>query len=135
MKDHKWIYTLTIFLAVTVFLVVANLALAYEGRSSNEKGVRVNVDPVALSLGQSAVFAIRLNTHSVPLEQDLAAVSELRDDQGRTYKPLRWEGSQPGGHHRSGKLIFPEIDGPVGALTLVIRDIGGIERTFEWQLE
>jgi len=135
MKNLKWIITLAMILAVTVSLGLADAALAYESRSNNEKSVRVDVSPVALSQGQSVVFTIRLNTHSVPLEQDLAAVSELRDDQGRTYKALRWEGSPPGGHHRSGKLIFPELAGPVGALTLVIRDIGGIERTFEWQLK
>lgn len=111
-------------------------AWAYEGKSSNEKGVRVQVTPLALSPDKPARFQIRLNTHSVALDQDLTVVTKIRDDQGRSYQAVQWEGSPPGGHHRSGMLTFPVLKATTGKVTLIIRDVGGVaERNFSWKIE
>ena len=78
------------------------------------------------------------------MSADLVAVSELIDNQGKTYKPTSWEGSAPGGHHREGVLKFNPI--PEGknsfislkpkSLELKIKNVGGVpERRFKWQLE
>lgn len=135
MKVFRTIFRPAVLPATVLLLGSVVLAWAYEGHSNYAKGVNVEVTPITLSLNQPAVFSVRLNTHTVQLTQDLAAVSELRDDQGRTYKPVSWQGAAPGGHHRSGTLTFPALKGPAGSLTLIIHDIAGVERTFEWQLK
>lgn len=122
-------------LALTLLLSTAALALAYDMQASNDNGVRVTVTPKTLAQNQTAEFEVSLNTHSVELSQDLTAVAELRDDQGRTYTPSRWDGAPPGGHHRRGTLIFPALKGPVRSVTLIIRDVAKVpERTFNWKV-
>jgi hypothetical protein len=77
-----------------------------------------------------------MSTHSVDLGEDMAVVSTLRDDQGREYRPVSWNGDGPGGHHRSGVLEFPALEGSPKSVTLVIRDIAKVpERVFGWDLE
>ena len=90
---------------------------------------------VALSPNKPAGFKIRLNTHSGDLGQDLTLVAELRDDQGRSYKALEWRGSPPGGHHRSGDLRFEALHDTAREVTLIIREVGGVdERAFSWKI-
>lgn len=85
----------------------------------------------------SLVFEVSMNTHSVDLDgYDLAELSVLRADSGTEYLPVSWD-SAPGGHHRSGRLVFPSMDDPdtisAGKWELTIRDIAGIkERTYRW---
>ena len=119
-----------------LLLSTADAGWAYEGKTSSERGVRVQVTPQVLSNNKPVQFQIRLNTHSVELNQDMLVVAELRDSQGRAYKPVQWEGSPPGGHHRSGTLTFSALQPPVENVTLVLRDVGGVaQRTFSWTIE
>ncbi len=86
--------------------------------------------------GKPAKFEVRMNTHSVTLNNDLVAACTLKDDRGREYQPTNWQGSPPGGHHRKGILEFPELNGNTGKITLVIREVANVpERTFEWSVE
>ncbi len=122
---------------LSALLLFATLAIAsgFKTEVSNDGGVMVEVTPAQLATGQAPRFEVQLNTHSVPLEQDLTTVSILRDDKGREYKPLAWDGSPPGGHHRRGTLVFPELSGPVTSVTLTIRDVAGVAaRDFTWQI-
>lgn len=124
-----------VMLAVLLFLATASQAADLKPAASNAGGVRVDVVPVQLAAGQQARFQVSLNTHSVPLDQDLTAVSVLRDSRGREYKPVHWDGAPPGGHHRKGILVFPELSAPLNSVTLTIHDIAGIaNRDFAWQL-
>ena len=114
----------------------AALGWGYEVKNNEENGVRVQVTPQILSPNKPARFVIRLNTHSVDLNQDLTIVSELRDEQNRIYKAVKWEGSPPGGHHRSGTLTFSELKATAGRVTLIIRGVGGVaQRDFSWKIE
>lgn len=123
-------------LFLTVVLGSAASAWAYEKSVHNGNGVRVTVKPTALVSDKAVKFDIRLNTHSVELDQDLIAVSELRDDKGRTYRPDQWKGSPPGGHHRKGTLIFPVLKESAKSVTLIIRDVADVpERVFMWKVE
>jgi len=68
--------------------------------------------------------------------QDLVAVCTLKDSSGREYRPTSWDGSPPGGHHRSGVLEFPELGDAAQSITLVIREVANVpERVFNWSIE
>ena len=124
-------------LVITLFLV--NLAVdasAYQAQSDDQNRVRVDVRPVQLLPGKPAKFEIRINTHSGNLGQDLVAVCTLKDNSGREYRPTGWDGSPPGGHHRSGVLEFPELANGTQSITLVIREVANVpERVFNWSIE
>jgi len=123
--------------ALLGLILFAGLAMAsgLKTEVNNDGGVRVEVTPAQLATGQASRFEVRLNTHSVPLDQDLTAVAVLHDNEGREYKPLAWDGSPPGGHHRRGTLVFPALSGPVTSVTLTIRDVAGVAaRDFTWQV-
>ena len=125
---NKW-------LMIVMILAIAATGWAYENKSSDQNGVRVQITPIVLSPNKAAQFKLRLNTHSVELGQDLTVVAELRDDQDRTYKALQWKGSPPGGHHRSGKLTFEALHTTVREVTLIIREVGGVDqRVFSWKI-
>jgi hypothetical protein len=92
--------------------------------------------------GAPLAFSVVMDTHSVDLDgYDLGRLAVLRNDRGQEVKPQRWD-APPGGHHRSGTLLFPERDsagnpmvGPeVKAMELLIRDVAGVEeRVLRWE--
>ena len=127
------IIALTMLVTIIGFITVS---YAYESQSNNKGRVTVNVRPLQLIPGQPAKFEVRMNTHSVTLDHDLVAASTLKDDQGREYKPINWQGSPPGGHHLKGILEFPDLNEDTEIITLVIRRVANVTaRTFEWSVE
>lgn len=111
---------------------IGNLPARTDGRNM----VTVQVQPEDIVPGQPLRFKVKLNTHVVELDYDLAAISSLTDGQGRVLKPTAWEGAGPGGHHRSGTLVFPALSPDATALRLVIRGVADVpERVFEWSLK
>ena len=133
-KDLKISHFVSLIL--TLFLVnLAADASAYKTQSNDQNRVRVDVRPVQLLPGKTAKFEIRMNTHSGDLSQDLVAVCALKDNSGREYRPTGWDGSPPGGHHRSGVLEFPELGDAAQSITLVIREVANVpERVFNWSI-
>ena len=107
-----------------------------EPQENNEGGISVSVAPQNISAGASIWdFQISLSTHSVDLSEDLAQASSLFDDKSNEYKPVQWEGSPLGGHHREGILKFSPIVPIPRSIKLEIRGIGSItKRIFEWKL-
>ena len=105
-------------------------------RENNAGMVMVTATPLDVSpSAKQWRFAVKLNTHVSPITQDLAAVSSLSGDQGKAEAPTAWQGTPPGGHHRSGVLIFPAINPMPQAITLTIREVGAVpERSFTWTL-
>jgi hypothetical protein len=77
-----------------------------------------------------------MDTHTKPLNEDLARSAVLVDDAGRSHAPRAWRGDAPGGHHRKGTLTFsPPAEMPAG-VELRITGLGGAAvRTFRWQLK
>ena len=104
-------------------------------RSNTEGAVTIDVEYLGYK-DNLVSFNIAMNTHSVELDQyDLAKLSDLTDDKGNKYTPFSWD-SEPGGHHRSGILVFssPGSQAEPGTLILIIRNIAEIqERTFSWE--
>jgi hypothetical protein len=125
--------------SLVTLLLLINLAVdaaAYETISNKQNQVRVDVRPVQLVPGKPARFEVRMNTHSEELSQDMLDVVTLKDNKGRQYQATNWKGSPPGGHHLSGVLEFPELDGNPESITLVIRLIAdGPDRTFKWPVK
>ena len=96
-----------------------------------------------LNLGTPAdmlEFDVAMNTHSVDLSMDLASLSTLTTDTNVTVQATKWD-AIPGGHHVSGKLIFPIMkDGKsilegASKFTLTIINVDAASRLFEWELK
>ena len=105
-----------------VIMPTAELSfLSLEAQSNEEGSVTITVLPRIAEGADRWEFAITLDTHSVELSQDIAAISVLRDDTAGTYAPLVWEGNPPGGHHREGTLVFAPITPVPQTITLDIR--------------
>ncbi len=105
-------------------------------RSDQQGVVTVDVTPLNLSDPSGNLeFEVALNTHSIDLSMDLAALATLTTDTGLIVQATLWDAT-PGGHHVSGKLVFPamNLEG-ASKLTLTIVDLDAPSRTFEWQLK
>lgn len=102
--------------AVSVMITLLNLENAYE-----------TID-----------FQVAMNTHSVDLSMDLAALATLSTDTGYAVQAISWD-APAGGHHVTGMLSFPASveDKPLlsGAdkLTLTIVGVDAPERVFVWE--
>ncbi|TAL47000.1 hypothetical protein EPN87_03895 [archaeon] len=103
-----------------------------EQLSNTQNAVTFSVQPVQVSASKPVEFEIVMDTHSVVLDFDITQVSTLTVD-GKEMSPTEWRGSVPGGHHRSGILVFPVLDSMPSNLKLVII-AAGATRVFEWHL-
>lgn len=101
---------------------------SFETITQEKNSVTFEVTPSTPS-----AFAISVNTHSVTLDFDMVQIATLYDDSGASYKPLKWEGAPPGGHHREGTLYFPTINPAARSIKLVIID--SALREFSWSLD
>ena len=107
---------------------VSQNRLSLQTLANSQNNVEFQVTPLSAS-----EFQIVMNTHSVNLDFDLTEISILYDDIGNAYNPLKWEGSEPGGHHRQGILMFPSVNANIKSIKLVIKD--STTRDFNWNLE
>ncbi|HEX6303284.1 MAG TPA: hypothetical protein VFZ76_03780 [Anaerolineales bacterium] len=107
---------------------------------SDEQGaVTVEITPLNLNNAWESIdFQVAMNTHSVDLSMDLAALATLTTDTGHTVQASLWD-APSGGHHVSGTLSFPVSaeTGPVldGAkkITLTLVNVDAPERVFVWE--
>ena len=109
-------------------------------RTDEQGAVVFVVTPVNMDLlGATLDFEVVMDTHSVDLGWDLAALAVLRTDSGEEVQATAWPiGS---GHHYSGTLSFPStradgepvLDG-AAVLTLTILGTDVPERVFVWEL-
>ncbi len=110
-------------------------------RSDQQGAVTVNITPLNLENPSDQLeFDIALETHSVDLSMDLATLATLTTDTGISVQATKWDAPR-GGHHVSGKLIFPAtkddksiLEG-ASKLTLTITNVDAASRTFEWELK
>lgn len=104
--------------------------------SDSQRGVTVEVGPKDIVPGKAVRFDVTLSTHSVELGFDLTKIATLEDGKGNVLTPTGWEGSPPGGHHRSGVLSFPPLADGVAKIKLLLKGIADVpERVFAWQLQ
>ena len=107
--------------------VVESKQNSLQALTNKENNVEFQVTPL-----NPSEFEVSMNTHSVELDFDVTQISALYDDLGNEYKPLKWDGSAPEGHHREGILKFPSINKNAKSIKLVIND--GTKREFSWDI-
>ncbi len=106
----------------------------WETKTDDQASVNVVVTPLDLSQQSPEwKFDIGMNTHSVELDQDMTKSVVLVGDDNKEYKPLKWDGPV-GGHHREGTLSFATITPYPQHLTMEIKGVGGVDRSFSWAL-
>ncbi len=109
--------------------------LILESKIDMQGSVTIEVIPLDVSAKTSEwKFDVGLNTHSLDLSEDMTDVSKLVDDKGNEYAPIRWEGSDVGGHHREGFLIFKSITPMPKSIELKIINIEVPIRSFIWDI-
>ena len=69
---------------------------------SEQDGISFEITPIDFNFNEPIKFEIKIDTHSGSLDLDLVKISLLEDDGQNQYKPVSWQGSSAGGHHRSG---------------------------------
>lgn len=95
--------------------------------------MKITVEPRGFPRTKTWDFAITLETHTQPLDDDLVNGATLLAD-GKPYRPVGWEGSPPGGHHRKGVLSFAVVTPQPQVLELQMRRTGEASpRIFRWQ--
>lgn len=118
----------------------SDASAAGETRTDEQGAVVFAVTPLNLgSPGPTLDFEVVMNTHSVDVAWDLAALASLQTDSGLEVQATAWPIG--GGHHYGGTLSFPAataggesvLDG-VNVLTLIIHETDVPERVFEWRL-
>jgi hypothetical protein len=136
--DVSRIKKVSLAASTLIFVVLLAGAIGSQGAlaSSDDSTVVGSEGGVTFSIKlvdyiDSIGFQMRIDTHQGALDFDLTEISTLMVG-GTVYEPLSWEGSPPGGHHRSGELVFP-TGGELGPFRLVIRDVYGVaERIFDF---
>ena len=110
-------------------------------RIDNQGAIVVEVTPVNLDAAATQlVFTVALNTHSIDLSMDLASLATMTTDTGLSVAAQLWD-APLGGHHTSGKLIFPldpealELLDEASTLTLTVIELDAPSRVFEWELK
>ncbi len=96
-------------------------------RENSEAGIKITLTYLP-DISDATAFDIQVTSHK-DYNDDFQNNSYLRDTGGKTYKPISYEGT--GGHHASGTLRFPKIEGK--RFDVVIQDVADVkERIFKW---
>ncbi|OHA93483.1 MAG: hypothetical protein A3H52_02195 [Candidatus Zambryskibacteria bacterium RIFCSPLOWO2_02_FULL_39_26] len=107
----------------------------WESKLNAEGAVVIEITPIKLSpKDREWKFEVVLNTHSVELDQDMAAISKLLDDKGNQYDLLYWQGDPPGGHHREVMLTFKPIIPTPKYIELRILNVDVLVRSYVWDI-
>ena len=139
--DFKRIRNISAYASALIFILLMSSALwpvsaAQSGAGNVElvndlNGVTFTIKPMDYE-GEGIAFSTSIDTHSGALDFDLTEISRLVVA-GTSYMPILWDGSPPGGHHRSGVLVFPNPMGKSGEMSLTIIGVGDVpERVFHW---
>lgn len=104
-------------------------------QTNSAGNVTVQVIPRQLKSGGPVIFEIVMDTHSVDLAGDMLALVELRDERGNALRPVAWDGTGGGGHHRAGMIRFDALPAGARTVSLVVKNIAGVtERVFAWDV-
>ncbi|MBW6475150.1 MAG: hypothetical protein K0B14_18630 [Anaerolineaceae bacterium] len=112
---------------------------AIQGTKSDAQGfITVDITPEKNDNSEEPLtFVVALNTHSIDLSMDLAELTVLTTDTGKTVQATLWDAPREG-HHVEGKLYFPssfdETRLLTGAksITITITGLDVPSRSFTW---
>lgn len=139
--DFRRIRNISAYASTLIFVLLMSTALwpvsaAQTGAGNAElvndlNGVTFKMKPIDYE-GEGIAFSTSIDTHSGALDFDMTEISRLVVA-GTSYEAILWDGSPPGGHHRSGVLVFPNPTGGNGEMSLTIIGVGDVpERVFQW---
>lgn len=139
--DIKRIRNISAYSSALIFILLMTSALwpvsAAQSSTGNLElvndlnGVTFTIKPLDYD-GEGIAFSTVIDTHSGGLDFDLTEISRLVVA-GISYEPILWDGSPPGGHHRSGILVFPNPTGSSVEMSLIISGVSDVsERVFNW---
>lgn len=110
----------------------------YATITDQQGAVIVDVTPINLAdPGDTLLFEVSMNTHSIDLSMDLAQLAVLTTDSGKKLQATLWDAPR-GGHHVSGTLGFPAtLEGfavleSAKSVTITISGVDAAARTFNW---
>ncbi|MBI4021381.1 MAG: hypothetical protein HY369_03995 [Candidatus Aenigmarchaeota archaeon] len=132
-RDAAVAGSVVVLVAFLLFPIVALPARAgpLAPQTASENGLEITATPRLSAEG--TLIDATFTTHQGSLAYDFSAAATLRDDAGRTYPLVRWDGPPPGGHHLAGTLVFPALTGSPQSLTLAFADLHGVAtREFSW---
>ena len=123
----------------TIQINAPNWWVEEQSKADDQGQVSVVVTPLNLNKAWETIdFRVEMNTHSVDLAMDLAALATITTDNGVTVQAIQWDGPA-GGHHVSGMLSFPTVVDWVPVLegatkvTLTLVEVDVPERVFKWE--
>lgn len=150
--NMKSVRNITIILSVLIFVLVLAGTVAWgmgerpgslgkpkilkslPAKTNKQAGVTIKLKPGKITRDKDIKFNVSVDTHSGSLDFDLTKISVLVDDEGNKYRPIKWEGDPPGGHHRSGTLTFPALKTEGRRVKVIIKNVYGVkERVFIWE--
>jgi hypothetical protein len=109
-------------------------------QTDSQGAITVKITPENIEQpGDTLIFEVIMDTHSVDLSMDLAQLTTLTTDTGKTIQALKWDAPR-GGHHVTGKLSFSTLlDGidiitGVKGFTITIDNLDVPTRQFIWSL-
>lgn len=111
-----------------------NEVVILQQKVSNANGLTIEVSPLPFSVDKDVSFEIKMDTHSGDLNFDLIRASYLEATGGKIHTPKEWAGSPAGGHHREGILYFPPLSDKPASIKLILKELYGVDRVFEWSL-
>jgi hypothetical protein len=99
-----------------------------------QNGLTIQATPQPFKYGDPIKMSVAMDTHAGDLSYNFTQIAMLQDSNGTTYLPTSWSGPTIGGHHVSGALSFPPLDGQPSSIKLVLKDVYGTDWNFEWAL-
>lgn len=128
---------------VAISLIVLNInssgntaggEVAAASKTVSQNGLTVAATLQSFSYGEQVRIDLSLNTHSGDLSFNPSNVATLKDSNGIRYAATAWSGSPISGHHASGTLIFPVLNGKPSTVALALTNVYGADWLFEWDL-
>lgn len=109
-------------------------------QTDTQGAISVKITPENLDqAGDTLIFDVSLDTHSIDLSMDLATLTTLITDSGITIQALNWDAPR-GGHHVTGKLSFSTLVDGINVITgaksftITIGNLDVPSRQFNWSL-
>lgn len=110
-------------------------AVDLEAREVAGNGIWVTVAGRYEPPQRSLTFVMKFTTHSGSMDFEVDKIAALEINGRPVSLPVVWNGSPPGGHHRSGVLRFEQVPANVKSVRLVLSSKGRFgEREFSWEL-